>query len=295
MVIFTKPLLNLGYAIVAPKGAKATGVEDLRGKRVAVQFETEPQNVVGPRDDVTAVTVLSPEEGMKALADGRADAAFLWAPSAGYLNKTAYDARFVIVPVDGPRLSFPVAIGYAKTSAQLRDSIDAVLPEVSRQFPELFAKYGIGEDAQASTVVDKPAVIEKAALVNQPSAPPPAAKPVQTADESSKPASDAAGDAAESFDVAPPMPPSTPDLIAAGKEVFNGTCAHCHGPDAVQGVKKIDLRRLTLRYGDDATNTYWKTVHEGRPDKGMPTWKGVFTDEQLTQIYVFLSSVQSQE
>jgi mono/diheme cytochrome c family protein len=243
-----------------------------------------------------AVTVLSPEEGMKALAEGRADAAFLWAPSAGYLNKTAYDGRFAIVPVDGPRLSFPVAIGYAKTSAQLRDSIDAVLPEVLGQFPELFAKYGIGPDAPATIVsADRPAVVEKAALVSETSAPPPAAKPVQTAEESTKPASDAAGDAAGSSDVAPPMPPSTPEMIAAGKEVFNGTCAHCHGPDAVQGVKKIDLRRLTLRYGDHATNMYWKTVHEGRPDKGMPTWKGVFTDEQLTQIYAFLSSVQSKE
>jgi polar amino acid transport system substrate-binding protein len=43
----------------------------------SVQFETEPQNIVGPRDDITAVTVLSPDEGMKALAEGRADAAFL--------------------------------------------------------------------------------------------------------------------------------------------------------------------------------------------------------------------------
>src|SRR6516162_2458254 len=174
-VIFSRPLFNVGYAIVAPKGANLTGVEDLRGKRVAVQFETEPQNIVAPRGDMEAVTVLSPEEGMRVLADGRVDAAFLWAPSAGYLNKTDYDGRFVILPVDGPRLSFPVAIGYAKTSAPFRDSVDAILPEVSRQFPELFAKYGIGQDAEAATVsANKPAVIEKAALVSQASAPPPA-------------------------------------------------------------------------------------------------------------------------
>ena len=105
----------------------------------------------------------------------------------------------------------------------------------------------------------------------------------------------AAGDAPELFDVAPPMPPATPELIAEGKEVFNGTCAHCHGPDAVQGVKKIDLRRLKLRCGEKALNTYWKTVHEGRPTKGMPTWKGVFTDEQFTQIEEFLFSIQSTE
>ncbi len=87
-VIFSKPLFNLGYAIVAPKGAPIASVEELKGKRVAVQFETEPQNIVGPRDDIEAVTVLSPDAGMKALAEGRADAAFLWAPTAGYLNKT---------------------------------------------------------------------------------------------------------------------------------------------------------------------------------------------------------------
>ena len=120
-VIFSKPMFNLDYAIVAPKGHTFAGVEDLKGKKVAVQFETEPQNLVGPRDDMTAVTVLSPEEGMKALAEGRADAAFLWAPSAGYLNKTAYAGRFAIVPVGGPRLTFATAIGFAKRSSALRE------------------------------------------------------------------------------------------------------------------------------------------------------------------------------
>ncbi len=305
-VIFSKPLFNLGYAIVVPKGQTFRSVEDLKGKRVAVQFETEPQNIVGPRDDMTAVTVLSPDEGMKALAEGRADAAFLWAPTAGYLNKTAYDGRFSIAEVDGPRLTWPAAIGYPKASASLRDSIDAVLPEVSKTFPALFAKYGIGPEAPATSVAaDPPAAIEKAAVVvaqsespaPSPAAPATAPAPTETATaetrarDPGKPAGDGTGE----FDVAPLAPPATPEIIAAGQETFNGICAHCHGPDAVQGVKKIDLRRLTLRYGDGARNMYWKTVHEGRPAKGMPTWKGVFTDEQLEQVYAFLSSVQSKE
>jgi polar amino acid transport system substrate-binding protein len=299
-VIFSKPLFNLGYAIVAVKGQSFTSVEDLKGRRVAVQFETEPQNIVGPRDDITAVTVLSPDEGMKALAEGRADAAFLWAPTAGYLNKTAYDGRFSIVEVDGPRLTWPAAIGYPKASASLRDSIDAVLPEVSKTFPALFAKYGIGPNAAGP-----PAAIEKAAVVvaqsespaPSPAAPAAAPAPTETATtetgarDPGKPAGDGTGE----FDVAPLAPPATPEMIAAGQEVFNGICAHCHGPDAVMGQKRVDLRRLTLRYGDGAHNMYWKTVHEGRPAKGMPTWKGVFTDEQFDQIYSFLSSVQSKE
>ena len=300
-VIFSKPLFNLAYAIVAPKSQSITSVEDLKGKRVAVQFETEPQNIVGPRDDMTAVTVLSPDEGMKALAEGRADAAFLWAPTAGYLNKTAYDDRFSIAQVDGPRLTWPVAIGYPKASASLRDSIDAVLPEVSKTFPGLFAKYGTRSEAPATGVAADPrAAVEKVAVVvAQSESPAPSAAPAPsqtaTSETGARDPGKPAGDGTGEFDVAPLAQPPTPETIAAGKEVFNSICAHCHGPDAVQGVKKIDLRRLTLRYSDGAHNMYWKTVHEGRPAKGMPTWKGVFTDEQFEQIYAFLSSVQSTE
>ena len=208
--IFSKPLFNLGYAIVAPKGQSFASVEDLKGKRIAVQFETEPQNIVGPRDDITAVTVLSPDEGMKALAEGRADAAFLWAPTAGYLNKTAYDGRFSIVEVDGPRLTWPAAIGYPKASASLRDAVDAVLPEVSKTFPALFAEYGF---ATVGPVVEKTGVIEKAGVVvAQAAATGPEPAPAQTAPsptpaaivetgahDPGKPAGDGTGE----FDVAP--------------------------------------------------------------------------------------------
>ena len=317
-VIFSKPLFNLGYAIVAPKEAPIASVEALKGKRVAVQFETEPQNIVGPRDDIEAVTVLSPDEGMKALADGRADAAFLWAPTAGWLDKSEYGGRFAVTAVNGPHLAYPAAIGYAKTSKDLRDAVDAVLPEVSKAFPALLAKYGLAPEAPTAAAADKPAVIEKAAVVvaqntaeatpaaapAAPSAPAPAAEPapsapaaVQTASaeigekDPGKPAGDGTGE----FDIAPKAPAATPERVAEGKEVFNGTCAHCHGPNAEQSVKKIDLRRLTLRYGDGAHNMFWKTVHEGRPTKGMPTWKGVFTDEQFTGIFAFLSTIQSTE
>ena len=81
--------------------------------------------------------------------------------------------------------------------------------------------------------------------------------------------------------------------MSAGKEIFNGTCAHCHGPDAVQSERRIDLRLLQNRYGDDIRSKYWATVHEGRPAKGMPAWKEVFTDDQFESIYAFLLTVQS--
>ena len=83
------------------------------------------------------------------------------------------------------------------------------------------------------------------------------------------------------------------EAVGTGKEIFNGTCAHCHGPDAIQSERKIDLRLLRHRYGDDMRQTFWTTVHEGRPSKGMPSWKEVFTDDQFDNIYSFLLTVQS--
>lgn len=82
-------------------------------------------------------------------------------------------------------------------------------------------------------------------------------------------------------------------LVAEGHEIFNGTCSHCHGPDAVQSVKKIDLRLLHHRYGDDMENVFQTTVHHGRPSKGMPNWSGVFTEDDFTKIFAFLKSVQT--
>jgi len=84
-----------------------------------------------------------------------------------------------------------------------------------------------------------------------------------------------------------------PASIEAGREVFNSTCAHCHGTNAVQGERRIDLRRLRLRYGENARSTFWTAVHEGRPSKGMPAWKDVFTDEDFNNIYAYLTTVQA--
>jgi polar amino acid transport system substrate-binding protein len=42
-----------GYALVSAKGQAIGTLSDLKGKRVAVQYETTPQNLLAERDDVT--------------------------------------------------------------------------------------------------------------------------------------------------------------------------------------------------------------------------------------------------
>lgn len=87
---------------------------------------------------------------------------------------------------------------------------------------------------------------------------------------------------------------STGGNAEAGRQVFNQYCYHCHGTDAVQGERPRDLRRLTKRYGEERQTVFLKTVTEGRPDKGMPTWAGVITKETFADIWAFLETVQAQ-
>ncbi|MGY3441897.1 MULTISPECIES: c-type cytochrome [unclassified Bradyrhizobium] len=269
-VIFSKPIAHEGYALVGARDRKLAGIDDLRGLRVAVQYQSTPQNLLALRDDIQKVTVLSPEEGMAALEQGKVDIAFIWAPVAGWLNKTSYGDKYQIVSTEGDGLLWATAIGFAKASGALRDEVDGVLPSLGPDIAALFAKYGVpngapvkfGQAAPATTSVgtSEPVTVGQAV----------AEKPVQTAA--------AAGD--------------TKGDPKAGREVFNGTCAHCHGPDAVQAERKIDLRLLKKRYADDMESTFWKTVHDGRPAKGMPAWKDVFSDDELRNVYAYLQSVQ---
>ena len=83
------------------------------------------------------------------------------------------------------------------------------------------------------------------------------------------------------------------DLVEEGGSLFNQYCSHCHGPLAVQGERPRDLRRLDIRYGDDAMNLFWTTINNGRMDKGMPVWKEAISDDIKWRIYTFLQSVQT--
>src|SRR5262245_13627086 len=75
------------------------------------------------------------------------------------------------------------------------------------------------------------------------------------------------------------------DIAEEGRSLLNQYCSHCHGPNAEQGERPRDLRRLKIRYGDDAIVVFWNTVHQGRMDKGMPVWGGVLPDDTLWRIY----------
>ncbi len=263
-VIFSHPILDLGYALVLPKGQPAS-LAGLKGQRVAVQFASPPQSLLATHDEIRSVTVMDPEEGMRRLAAGEVDAAFLWAPSAGYINHTTLHDRYDVVPVQSPQMQYQAAIGFAKKDKALRDQVDAVLPGLAPRLRELMAKYAVVAPGAPVTLSEAPLTspLRTAAW----GAGSPAPRLVRTSDTG-------AGNP------------------ALGKELFNGTCAHCHGPDAIVEDRRINLRRLHHKYGDQMSDVFFTTVTHGRPAKGMPNWSAVFTHADFVNILAYLDTVQ---
>lgn len=265
-LILSKPLVRLGYALVALPSLAAVSVQDLHGRRVAVQYASPPQNLLASVSDVQMVTVLSPEEAMQDLADGKADAAFIWGASAGWLNKTVMHGAYEVRPVNNDDMQWSATIAFPRDQTDLRDQVDRALGGLGGSISRLAAKYGF----PAATPGSQPAALSGPALDHEDAAT--AARPA--------PAAAAAGASVNAED------------IAAGRKLFNDNCSHCHGPDAVQGEQRRNLRLLKQRYGDDMTQMFMTTVTHGRVSKGMPNWSGIISNDEFQKILAFLKSVQ---
>ena len=146
-LIYSQPLFTMGYALVLPADQEVHGLAGLDGKRVGVQFATPPQSLLATRPAVTGVTFMDPGAAMAALAHGEIDAAFVWGPVAGYLDRTALAGRFHVVPVAGDDMQWPVGIGFARGQTALRDAVDHVLAGLGAAIGQVAEKYGLPTQA----------------------------------------------------------------------------------------------------------------------------------------------------
>ena len=258
-VTFSHPVAQLGFVLVLPQGRVVQSVADLKGLRVAVQFASPPQSLIATHDEITTVTVIETADAMTALADHKADAAFIWGPTAGYINKTIMHDAYQIIPVAGDDMQWKAAIGFARDQGVQRDQVNAALDTSAATIAALQVKYGFpAANAPAITLASAEGAFDP--------------RNVRLA-ASSEPAVQASAE--------------------DGHELFNATCSHCHGPDAIQADRHIDLRRLHIRYRDTMDEVFDTTVHNGRPDKGMPNWSGIISDEDLGKIKAWLHTVQT--
>jgi ABC-type amino acid transport substrate-binding protein len=148
-VALTRPFLDMGYAVIAPRALGLSAVDALRGRRVAVQFSSSPQLLLSERGGYELVTFREPDEALDALARGEVDAAFVWGPVAGYYNKKKLGGAYQVSPVAGPGLQWQAAVGVRKGQDALRTGIERELDQLGPDIARLADKYGAGDRVRA--------------------------------------------------------------------------------------------------------------------------------------------------
>jgi cytochrome c oxidase cbb3-type subunit 3 len=82
--------------------------------------------------------------------------------------------------------------------------------------------------------------------------------------------------------------PPSPEAAARGQKAFVTTCGFCHGTNATGGAQGSNLVRSTLVLHDQGTGKeIAPVIHNGRPDKGMPSFANL-SEEQVHDIAQFL-------
>ena len=274
-VIRTRPFLGVGYAVIGPRPLALSSLDDIKGRRVAVQYGTTPQLLLAIRPGFRAVTFKLAEEAMEALTRGEADVAFLWGPIAGYFNKTRLGGAYAIVPIAGEGLQWQAAVGVRKGQDSLKADLDRVLDQLKPEITTLADKYGFP--------LGRPVNVDgQRGMLRPPERGAGAIQLVQLQEETTRaPSANASSSTADG-------------LIRLGRSLFNQHCSHCHSPNAMSPEPTRDLRRMALRYGARMRETAYATITVGRVDKGMPAWKDLLGEEGIQNVLGFLESVQRQ-
>jgi ABC-type amino acid transport substrate-binding protein len=138
----TRPFLDVGWAIIAPRELAFTTVEELTSRRLGVVFRSTPQLLLAARGGFQTVTFRTDEEALEALARREIDAAFVWGPTAGYENRRRLGDAYRVTPVAGEGLQWRAAVAVRKGSEALRDRLDDALTALAPDIRRLADRYG---------------------------------------------------------------------------------------------------------------------------------------------------------
>ena len=302
----TKPFLQVSYAVVAAPEFSFRTLDDLKGRRLGVQFSTTPHILLSQFEGFTSTTYRNADELLQALAKGDIDTAFMWGPVAGYENKKRFASRWRVTPVTGLDLDGAVAVAVRRGMDKLAADIDAALVALRPQIDALADKYGFPRetavklgDALASASPSFAALVPVSGVIAVADAdvPKPAPKPTpqptpQPAPKAAKPRAKAVSAPAATSITSVVAAPVLSEAAAAGRVMFNDKCGHCHGTDGYSPVRERDVRFLKTRYSDKWPETATMTIKNGRPDSGMPVWKEILKEQDVQQILSFLTTIQ---
>ena len=326
----TAAFLDVGYALVSAPGFRFDSVDDLKGKRIAVQFQTNPHILLAQRNDLPFSTFKNSDEVFAALARGEVDAGFLWGPVAGYDNQRQHGGRWKVTPLTGPDLTGQVSVAVQRDKPELVKSIDAALVALKPEIAALAVKYGFpqanpvkltlasktGDFSPSSVALAAPTGAAKANAITLPSswlvkvqaksddsgAAKSAAKTdTKAKNQSASTASKAgvkaqgaatAATAGAAMQVAAEQAPTLTAEAQLGRVRFNDQCSHCHGSDGASPIRERDVRRLKMRYDAKWRDMAVTTIKNGRNDLGMPPWKEILKEPEINQLLSFIETVQ---
>ena len=287
----TPAFLNVSYAVVAAPSFQFNNLNDLKGKRLAVQYQTTPHILFSQLDGFTYTTFRTADEVFDALAKGSVDASLLWGPVAGYENKSKYANRWKVTPLTGADMNGQVSVAVRRDKPTLAKDIETALANLQSEIAALEDKYGFPRGKPVNLVVaknDKQIVVpaNMIALVQQ-----------KTSDDAasvkkSKPEVKAKTDKKAVPVQVAEAAPAISESAKLGKVKFNDQCSHCHGSDGASPVRERDVRRLNIRYDAKWRDLALTTIKNGRPDLGMPAWKEILSEPEIQQVFSFLETIQ---
>ncbi len=313
----TDAFLDLGYALVTAPGFKFNSLDDLKGKRLAVQFQTNPHILLSQRNDLPFTTLKTSDEVFAALDKGEIEAAFMWGPVAGFDNQKLHANKWKITPLTGPDLTGQVAVAVQRDKPELLKAINQALLDLKPEIAGLAKKYGFPGNAAVNLVLVSTAnlahtvhttvkmspssldmrtpatTVPAHLLVQVQQKPGDAAEKAPAKKPAAKPA---AKDAAKSGGITV-LPGGIQDASLSptaqlGRVRFNDQCSHCHGADGASPIRERDIRRLKMRYDAKWKDTAITTIKNGRADAGMPPWKDILKDPEIEQLLSFIDTLQ---
>lgn len=151
-----RPYYGAAFALMGRAGRIPASVREVEAQAVAVQAQT----IAGFILEALAVSIqtfFSTEEALDAVADGKAELAFVWGPTAGWYAKTHPEAQLGFAagePLSVARWNEHVAT--RETDAALRDEIDAALTRLRSRgtLQTLAERYGVPWYAPFETTYD---------------------------------------------------------------------------------------------------------------------------------------------
>lgn len=97
------------------------------------------------------------------------------------------------------------------------------------------------------------------------------------------------GQSAQSSQAAPQS--ESQAMVSTGRSLFMQNCAFCHGRDAGGGETGPSLTESKLVGEDVRGDKIGTVIRNGRPEKGMPSFK--FSDEDLASVVAFIHYVRN--